>query len=62
MRYSPSYPHDTNKNGGSLTADDPQDGIEKKQQNISRKIHHSHDHVLGEVIVSLSVNSQTSGK
>ena len=24
--------------------------------------HHSHDHVLGEVIVSLSVNSQTSGK
>ena len=46
MRYSPSYPHDTNKNGGSLTADDPQDGIEKKQQNISRKIHHSSDHVL----------------
>jgi hypothetical protein len=30
-------PHDTDKNGRSLTADDPQDGIGKKQQNIGGK-------------------------
>jgi hypothetical protein len=35
--------HDTDKNGRSLTADDPQDGIVKKQQNIGEQEHDQQD-------------------